>query len=404
MTDRSVLIVGGGIAGVSTAAALRSGGFDGDVTLCDPAEFPYDRPPLSKAYLSGSKNLQQIALQPARWFDDQRIRLLNGTFVSALRSGEGGVELADGTVLSADTVVLATGGKAVVPPIPGVESAHVYVLRTADDADRLRSVLVPGARILVVGAGLIGAEVASTAVSSRCEVTLVDPVETPLAGAVGSEFARWLHAVHATRGITTLFTSVSAMLETAGGVSVEFAAGTEPAEFDVVVLGVGMAPDAALAQRGGLEVDDGVVVDSDRVTSNPAVLAVGDPVRVRSNGVLGARTEHWEAARRDGVRAAATILGIEAEPEAPTWFWTDRHGLHVEVVGRMSDASSTVVRGEIGAPSFSIFGYRDGSVVGAVAVGDSNAVRAATRIISRGIVVDPGRIADTSTDLRKLLR
>ncbi|WP_188197159.1 NAD(P)/FAD-dependent oxidoreductase [Nonomuraea sp. SYSU D8015] len=393
----NVVVVGGGIAGLSTAAALRAGGFDGDLTLVDAGEFPYDRPPLSKEFLAGTKDLKQIALQPQQWYDEQRVRLINQSTVTALRGGS--VELADGLRLRADRVVLATGGGAARPPIPGADSPRVHVLRTVDDADRLRAALTPGARVLVVGAGLIGAEVASTAAGLGCEVVLADPVARPLAAALGDELAAWLHGLHARRGIVTVPAGAAAFAEAGGGIEARFSSGFEPPRvFDVVVLGVGMVPETALAAASGLKVARGVLVDDRQVTSNPAVLAVGDAARTRRG------SEHWEAARHDGARAAATILGTR--PPAPTapWFWTDRHGRHVEVVGHMEAAARVVVRGSFDAPAFSVFGLRDGLVVAAVAVDDPNAVRAARRMIDRRVPADPGLLADPSVNLRALLR
>ncbi|MDF2707252.1 MAG: ferredoxin reductase [Nonomuraea muscovyensis] len=381
----NVVIVGGGIAGVSTAAALRAGGFDGDLTLVDAGEFPYDRPPLSKDYLTGARDLGRIALQPPQWYDEQAVRLINRTRVTGLRPG--GVELQDGTLLPADRVVLATGGRAARPPIPGCERAHV--LRTAEDADRLRAVLRPGARVLVVGAGLIGAEVASSAVDLGCEVVLADPVARPLAAAVGAELAAWLHERHAVRGITTVQAGVESFED--GAV---LAGGRE--EFDAVVLGVGMVPETALAEAAGLRVDRRIVVNTGQVTSNPAILAVGDSARSRDG--------HWEAAQHDGARAAATILGAPPPPPAAPWFWTDRHGRHVEAVGHMAQADRTVLRGSFADPAFSVFGLRDGLVVAAAAVDDPNAVRAARRMIDRRVPADPGRLGDPAVNLRTLLR
>ncbi|WP_238998337.1 NAD(P)/FAD-dependent oxidoreductase [Nocardioides limicola] len=400
----SIVIVGGGIAGVSTAAALRSGGYDGDLTLVDAGEFPYDRPPLSKDYLAGKQELAALALQPAEWYDDQEIRLANRTTVAALRPAEAGVELSDGTVLPADRVVLATGAHAARPPIPGATSDRVHVLRTAEDADGLRKALLPGARLLVVGGGLIGAEAASTALGLGCEVTLVDPLTPPLAAAVGEETATWLHDLHAERGISVLTAGVDAFEETAGGIAARLNSEHAPRDFDAVLLGVGMRAETTLAEAAGLEVTGGIVVDAGQTTSNPAVLAVGDPTRRRVDGVLQRPAEHWEAAQHDGTRAAATILGTPQPEPTAAWFWTDRHGLHVEGVGRMADAGHTVVRGTPGDGPFSVFAIDDGRVVGAVAVDDTKAVRASRRMIDGRLAVDLDDLADSGTDLRKLLR
>ncbi|MCH5672875.1 NAD(P)/FAD-dependent oxidoreductase [Streptomyces gilvus] len=407
MSER-VVIVGGGVAGVSTAGALRAGGFDGDLTLVDAGEFPYDRPPLSKDFLAGTQDIKQIALKPQQWYDDQRVRLMNRTTVSALRPADGAVELVDGALLPADRVVLATGGGAARPPIPGAHSDRVHVLRTAKDADRLREALGSGARVLVVGAGLIGAEAASTAVRLGCEVVLADPVAVPLAAAIGAELADWLHGLHHRAGITTLHTGVDGFTDRPGGIEARFTDAGEPAAepqvFDAVLLGVGMVPRTEIAQSAGLRVEGGIVVDERQLTSHPAVLAVGDPARTRRDGVLLPRTEHWEAAQHDGARAAATLLGTTPPPATAPWFWTDRHDRHVEAVGHMASAELTVVRGSYDDPAFAVFGLRDGHVVAAASVDDPMAVRAARRMIDRQVAVRAGPLADPSVNLRSLLR
>jgi NADPH-dependent 2,4-dienoyl-CoA reductase/sulfur reductase-like enzyme len=404
MSAQRVVVVGGGIAGVSTVAALRTGGFDGDLTLVDAGELPYDRPPLSKDFLFGKKEFEQIALQPRQWYDDQSVRLVNLATAIAVRPDLGVVELADGTALPAERVVLATGGSAARPPIPGSDSPRVHVLRTAADAERLREQLTPGARVLVVGAGLIGAEVASTALALGCDVLIVDPIARPLENAVGAEVAAWLHELHAQRGIEVVSAGVESFTDTGSAVEARLSGEAEPRRADVVVLGVGMVPETALARNAGLEVETGIIVDDRRATSNPAVLAVGDPTRTRRDGMLLPRTEHWEAAQRDGQAAAATILGRPAPAATAPWFWTDRHGLHVEVVGSMAAAQRMVLRGSRNAPPFAVFGLRGDVVVGAVAVDDSSAVRAARRMIDRAITVDPDRLADPAANLRAMLR
>ncbi|MFE6507515.1 NAD(P)/FAD-dependent oxidoreductase [Nocardioides sp. NPDC057767] len=416
MTVSSVVVVGGGIAGVSTVAELRKNGYAGELTLISVDPFPYDRPPLSKEYLAGGRDLDSIALQAPEWYAEQQISLIEGALVEALDPDAGTVTLADGRQLSADRIVLATGGRPLWPDIErvvrdrpsagsgtSVSTTGIHTLRSAEDADALRQVLLPDTRLLVVGAGLIGAEVASTARKLGCEVVLVDPVDPPIAAAVGAQVAAWLHSLHAAHGVETVTATVETLESTSAGVVAHIAGEPEPRTFDAVLLAVGMVPDTALAKAAGLDVDNGVVVDDDQVTSLPTLLAVGDCARRRGHR----RAEHWEAAVHDGQRAAATILGIDAPARTAPWFWTDRYDLHVEAVGEMRSpdgAHQTVVRGTVGEPPFSVFTIRGEHVIGAVAVDDPNAVRAARRMIDRGVDVRASDLADPGTDLRKLLR
>ena len=419
MTVSSVLVVGGGIAGVSTAAELRKNGYAGELTLLTTDPFPYDRPPLSKEYLAGAKDLGSIALQAAGWYAEQRIDLVAPALVESLDPAAGTVVLMGGRQLSADRIVLATGGHSRWPdfervvgerldfPPPGegipISTTGIHTLRSAEDADALRHVLLSGARLLVAGAGLIGAEVASTARKLGCEVVLVDPADPPIAAAVGTRVAAWLHSLHAVHGVETVTATVEKLESTRAGVVAHIAGETGPRTFDAVLLAVGMVPDTALAKAAGLEVDNGVLVDDHQVTSHPNVLAVGDCARCRGHR----RAEHWEAALHDGQRAATTILGIDDAAETAPWFWTDRYDLHVEVVGEMPEPDAEhedVVRGTLGEPPFSVFTLRGERVIGAVAVDDPNAVRAARRMIDRGVDVRASDLADPATDLRKLLR
>ena len=414
MTER-VVVVGGGIGGVATAASLRAGGYDAELVLVDGAELPYDRPPLSKDYLAGARNLDQIALQRPRWYAEQRIELVGNAEVTAIAPGEARVEvsLADGRRMVAGRVVLATGGRPARPPVPGLGSDRVFVLRDVQDADRLRATLgaVEGRspRLLVVGGGLIGAEVAATARGLGASVVLVDPLDPPMVAAVGPTVARYLHDQHAAAGIETLTTVLESVQGTPTELAAQLRGEPDARRFDAVVIGIGMVPRTELAAAAGLEVDRGVLVGAGQVTSHPRVLAVGDCARLRDHHRAG----HWDDAQRDGERAAGTILGIAAPAATAPWWWSDRHGRHVEGTGTMrapDAAHRVVVRGQVGAGPFAVFtlrvapGETSGTLVGAVAVDDSRAVRAARRMIDRGAVVELARLADPETDPRSLLR
>lgn len=400
-----IVVVGGGVAGFSTCAELRHRGFGGAITLLDEGDLVHDRPPLSKDYLLGRADDATISLADPAWFAANDIDLRTGVRAVRLHTQPPAVTCADGAVVAGEAVVLALGGEARALSVPGGDSPAVHVLRRVGDARRLREVLQPGARVLVVGGGLIGAEVASTAVARGATVTLVDPVDPPLAGVVGPRIARRLHDEHRRHGIEVLTTAVERLADRGGAVRAFLRGGHRPVEADIVVAGLGMVPTTGLASAAGLAVDGGVLVDDRQRTSAPGVYAVGDcSRRTGPDGRPLPTGEHWEAAQRAGQAAAAAILGQAPPPPSAPWFWTDRHGEHIEVIGSYVAGTSTVLRGNLAAGPFLAFALdRRGVVVGAVAVDQPRAARVARRLVDKGLPVDATLLGDPGTDLRRLL-
>lgn len=405
MTVSTIAVVGGGLAGVSAARELRDRGFDGALTLIDKGELPYDRPPLSKDFLLGKETESDLALAKSGWYDEASIDLRVGVEAVALRSGEKSVELSDGTTVAADIVVLAVGADA--RPLPGTTPDRVHVLRTLTDARRLRENLAPGQRLAVVGGGLIGAEVASSAVALGVEVELIEPMNPPLVAAVGSALAGDLHAMHSERGVRLHSAGVTGIRTQDGCLVVELTDGSSVAADDVLV-GIGSAPVVGLANSAGLGVDGGILVNSRMQTTNPAVYAAGDSARLRlDDGTLLRRKEHWEAAKLSAQAAAASILGQEPAVRTADWFWSDRHGVHVEGVGSMDSNGTTVLRPYAEDPSARTqmaFNLRDGILVGAAAIDGGLAIRAARRLIDTKKAVSAADLADPTVDLKRLLR
>jgi 3-phenylpropionate/trans-cinnamate dioxygenase ferredoxin reductase subunit len=403
MSLESVIIVGGGMAGFTTAKELRSRGFDGQLAIVDPEGLPYDRPPLSKDYLLGNRSGDQILLSAAAWFEEQGVDVVTGRAV-ALRPDDGVVVLEDGRELAGDRIVLATGGAARRLDIPGGGLESVLELRSRADADRLRGLLRPGIRLAIIGAGLIGAETASSALTLGADVTLIDPIDPPLVPAVGPELAGRLHRMHTDRGIG-LVTGIPAAItvDDAGHHIVMDTGGTIDA--DLVLVGIGIVPETALAASAGLDIDNGTLVDEHQRTSHPRVYAVGDSSRTRrADGTLLRRAEHWEHAMNTGTTAAASLLGQDLPAHGASWFWSDRHGVHVEGVGSMVGEGSVVVRERDGVPLASFRLDPDGYMGGCAAIDGGLTVRAARRIIDRRILVDPAQLADPDIDLKKLAR
>ncbi|MBA2949414.1 NAD(P)/FAD-dependent oxidoreductase [Streptomyces himalayensis] len=401
---RRIAIVGAGLAAVSTCDALRSGGYDGELVLFSAEEgLPYDRPPLSKDVLLGKARREDIMLRPAEWYEQQGVELWPGTTVSGIRPAEGAVELSGGSVVSADRIVLATGGTPRALPVPGGDDPAVHLLRTWEESERLRERLLPGARVAVVGAGLIGAETAAVAGALGCRVTLIDPVPVPLVAAVGSEIAEALHQRHTAEGIRVVTGGVERIERRPGvdEVVLHVTGLAEPLPADTVVVGIGIRPATALAEAAGLKVDNGIVVDHEQRASQPNVFAVGDVARRDGHAV---RHEHWDAAQRGGQAAAAGLLGRPVPAEQALWFWSDRHGSRLEAVGTMADADRTVLRGSPDGGAFTAFGLRADRLVAAAAIDRGRDIKAAQRLIDRGVAVDATRLADESADLRTLLR
>lgn len=372
----SVVVVGAGLAGLSTARALRTLGFDGALTLVgDEPHLPYDRPPLSKGFLAGTVGRVELDLDDGSL--DVRVR--TGVAVTGL-DRTGAVLLADGTRLAAEAVVLATGAVARDLPLPGPR-AGVHLLRTVDDAEALRAELRPGARLVVVGGGFVGTEVASTASGLGVDVTVVEAAPVPLARQLGAAVAAALSTRYAVAGIALRCGHAPVRLIGRDRVrGVELDDGTVlPA--DVVLVAVGARPRTERLDGAGLRLDDGVRCDAAGRTGVPGVFAVGDCARW--SGPDGApRHEHWTSAVEQAGVAARTLLGAPAAgPARPPYVWSDLLGVRLQVAGSLAGSLGPpelhVVDGADlgradtwlgGAPQGCALAVRDGTVVGVLAV------------------------------------
>lgn len=397
----SLIIVGGGLAGFTAAQDLRGKGFDGSIQLIDAGGAPYDRPPLSKQYLAGEYTADELKFVPDDWFTEHRVELIDDK-VCELDPDTGTVTLAGGGTAQADVLLLATGGTPRRLPIPGGDDPGLLYLRTKADADALRSRLVAGHRLAIIGAGLIGAEVASTAVAHDVQTTLIDPMPIPGLGLFGPELGAVLHEMHAERGVRVKTAGTRSIEHSDDGWTVTLEDGDQVVA-DSVLVSIGIEPDADLASRAGLAVDRGVLVDRAQRSSHPKVFAAGDVARTVIDGIPQRRHEHWESAMHEGQTAAAGILGVELPEHGAPWMWSDRHGVHVEVVGDMT-AGAPALREVDGRPAMAFRLAADGRMLGAAAIDGGVSVRAARRIIDRRIVVDPAQLADPAVALKKLMR
>ena len=350
----SLLVVGNGLAGLSAVRAARELGFTGPVRLlgAEPGR-PYDRPPLSKDYLAGRVGPTDLALEaPAEDLDVER---LTGSAAS-LELGRG-VTTTDGRFLAADGIVLATGARARTLPHLPHGADNVVVLRSRDDADRLRAELLPGRHLVVVGAGLVGCEVAATATELGCRVTLLTPEEVPLERIVGAQLAPVLVALHRERGVTVRTEVAVAGADVVGNrVAVLRLEDGEEVPADVVLVAVGAAPETEWLEGTGIDLADGICCDaSGRVLADgrpvPGLVAVGD-CAAWWDPHLGRphRTQHWTDALERPGRAVAALLGVPAPPRRAylPYFWSDQHGHRIQMAGYGSLADTVDVETDLG--------------------------------------------------------
>ena len=400
----NTLIIGGGIGGFTVASELRTRGYDGAITIIDPEGYPYDRPPLSKEVLTGAKNAEQLLLSPRGWYEDNAITIVRDR-VTGIDAQSQTVSLAGGQELPYERVVIATGGLPRSIPAPGFDDPDLLVLRTLADGAALKEKLKEGTHLAIIGAGLIGAEVASSARSLGAQVTLIDPVPVALIPAVGEDIATRLHDLHAAHGVRTI-TGLTQAIDREGDAFLIRIDGHDTVRADAVLLAVGIVPEETLAQSAGLACDGGVLVDHAQQTSDPRIWAVGDCARhVGADGVPQRRHEHWESAIFDARTAAASMCGEELPTHGCSWFWSDRYDVHVEGAGSMTEEGTTVIRpGADGTPEVAFRVRPDGTVAGCAGYNAGMAVRAARRMIDNRTVVDPAQLADPAVNLKKLSR
>jgi 3-phenylpropionate/trans-cinnamate dioxygenase ferredoxin reductase subunit len=400
-TVRHVVIVGGGLAGAKTAEALRAQEFDGDVTLlaAEP-QLPYERPPLSKGYLIGKASFDEAVVHPEDWYRDHRIDLRRGTRAGAVDAIGHRVGLADGGAIVYDKLVLATGARPRRLSLPGADAAGVHYLRTREDSDAIRACLGDGQRLIIIGGGWIGLEVAAAARGAGTTVTLLEAAELPLLSVLGPELAQVFADLHRANGVDLrLGVRVDAITTSHGrAVGARLSDGTT-IEADAIVAGVGAAPDLTLAESAGLDLDNGVLVDASLRSSDPDIYAVGD-IANHDHPVFGhrVRVEHWATALKQPAVAVAALLGQHTSYTELPYFYSDQYDLGLEYVGYAPNGSydQVVVRGDLARREFVAFWLAYGRIKAAMNVNVWDVVESIKPRIISGWGVNADRLADPS--------
>jgi 3-phenylpropionate/trans-cinnamate dioxygenase ferredoxin reductase component len=353
------VIVGGGLAGAKAVEALRGSGFEDEIILfAAENQLPYERPPLSKEFLAGTKSLSDFTVQNSDWYRDNRVDLRLGTPVSSLDAAGHAVGLPDGTTVTYDKLLLATGSASRRPPIPGADAGGVHYLRTYDDAEALNSVLTEGSSLAVVGAGWIGLEVTAGARERGVDVTVVETAKQPLLAALGETVGEVFANLHRDHGVDLRLEAQVEEITTAEGraTGVKMRDGSTVTA-DAVLVAVGAKPNVELAEGAGLSMGDGgILVDASLRTSDPDVYAVGD-IAAAEHPLFGTRirTEHWANALKQPAVAAAGMLGNPGEYAELPYFFTDQYDLGMEYVGHAPSFERVVFRGDVAGREFVAF-------------------------------------------------
>jgi len=401
-----VVVIGAGHAGGSAAAFLRQYGWKGPITLVGEEPVPpYQRPPLSKAWLKGEADAQSLALRPAGFYAEQRIELRLGRRVAAIDRAARTVILDTGEELSYDRLILATGARPRRLDLPGGDLAGVLELRGMAGADRLKAALRPGIRLAVIGGGYIGLEVAASARALGVEPVVVERESRLLPRVASPALAAFIQDQHRARGVVVeLGAAVEALEGAAGRVTSLRLTDGRLIPCDVVLIGVGAVPNDELARRSGLDCAGGVVVDLAARTGDPAIHAIGDcTIRpLPPHGRMG-RLESVPNAVEQAKQAAAAICGRPpSAPEVP-WFWSDQFELRLQLAGLPFDAAEAVIRGDPGRPGFAVFHLDAEGVVQAVeAVNAAPEFMAGRMMIARRQRIARERLQDPTLSMREL--
>jgi 3-phenylpropionate/trans-cinnamate dioxygenase ferredoxin reductase component len=403
MAAPTVAIVGTGQAGFQAAASLRQDGFAGGIMIVgDEPVSPYQRPPLSKSYLAGDSGLDELWLRPDSFYAKQEIELIAGEAVTAIDRTRRRLQLASGVELGWDHLVLATGARYRPLAVPGAELDGVLPLRSLADADVLRERLNEAHEIVVVGAGFIGLEFASVAISRGAAVHIIEVTHHPMGRVVSAPISRFFTEGHRRWGAEiSLGTGVSRILGAGGRVTgVETTDGRQlPA--DLVLICIGVIPNAELAGEADLAVDNGIVVDECLVTVDPAILAIGDCANFPTPYAVGrVRLESVQNAVDQGRCVAAHIAGHPGPYDKVPWFWSDQGDLKLQIAGITTGHDASIVRGDPESGHFSVFCFRAGRLIGVESVNQTADHVVARRLLAGDPGLTPQQAADESYDLR----
>jgi 3-phenylpropionate/trans-cinnamate dioxygenase ferredoxin reductase component len=401
-----VVIVGAGQAGGEAAGQLRARKFTGEITLIGEEPLPpYQRPPLSKKFLAGELPEDRLPLRPAEIYAEENVTLLLGTRAAWIDRPQKRVRLDGGRELQYDALILATGSRARQIRAPGVDLPGVFYLRTAADVDAIRPRFKAGAKLVVIGAGYIGLEVAAVARDLGLDVTVLEAAPRPLSRVTSPEMAGFFFDQHIAKGIKFMLGVQAAVIKGEADVRAVGLADGEDVPADLVIIGAGIFPETSLAEKAGLEVNNGIITDAQTRTSDPSIYAIGDcavrPCKFYENRMI--RGESVHNAIEGAKIAAALIAGVEPPPEEMPWFWSDQYDLKLTIAGLFNGYDSIVTRGNPADRAFALFYYRAGQLIAVDAINRPADYLGAKMAMQQGLKLPPDQVGNSDLAMKDIV-
>ena len=397
-----VVIIGAGHAAGQAAASLRQAKYEGDITIIgDEAHIPYQRPPLSKAYLKGDQGADKVYLRAESFYTDRDIAMKLNTSATGIDTQSKTVALSTGETLDYDHLLISTGSRPRKLSIEGSDLPGIHYLRTMDDVDGLREGMQPDANLVIVGGGYIGLEVAAVGRELGLNVHVLEMEERILQRVTTPEMSAYYHQLHEGRGVN-IHTSTGVTGFAGDGKVKEVICGDQRFPADIVIVGIGIIPNTELAEAAGIHCDNGIVVDDHCRTSDPHVYAAGDCTN-HPNPLLDRRLrlESVPNAMDQARVSTANMLGDDKTYAAIPWFWSDQYELKLQMVGFSADGDTQVLRGDMASNAFAVFYLKDGKVVAADAVNSPKEFMLCKQLVGKN--ADPEVLADPEADLKALL-
>jgi len=402
---KRVVIIGAGQAAAQACASLRLFGFAGDITLIgDEAALPYQRPPLSKAYMKGELAEERLYFKPAAWYEDQNIDTVLSVRATKIDRSAQTVTLEMGGSIAYDALIIATGSRPRALPVGGADLDGVFDLRDLADVERIRPRMIEGSKLVIVGAGYIGLEAAAVARQMGLDVTVLEMEDRVLARVTSPVMSSFFQDEHKRQGVEIRTGArLTSLYGADGKVTKAILADGAELDADMVLVGIGIVPNVELAEEAGIACSNGILTDQDARTNDPRVFAAGDcAARPLVHYGRTGRLESVHNAIEQGKLAAAAIMGKARPTEDCPWFWSDQYDLKLQIAGLSQDHDETVVRGDPDTRKFAVFYLRNGKLIAVDAVNSPPEFLASKRLIIAGTHLAPDLLRDTSQTMKAI--